>query len=585
MGLDFVGIYKSLPTDCTASAPYIDNQAFRYLNRVYPRTRKNIDDVDARFDFSKPLCCRYFYNNFLRRQVLCATPLVCDRYGKHISLRCPKCHFTKLCRYRERNNYKFIWRNIYAPCVVYKVTPNAISDSFHYRIALARGGSLHEDMNLFKNQENSCKSSKTYNEALRMINVNLQLNGKDPLTDAIDYTLDSSHPKFRLRKETLSTLLESGFDPLTYEIKDVTAKEKVEWAKYGKFMRQIVDLSCEGSLLGGAMAKDIKKCFDCSIRWCFVGTPNLNVLQTVFKELCETTSIYYAFFSDDSCIGLRCSDGHFLANMDIKCADGSAGVKIFDSLLQVTAGTQFHEVMKNCVEQCRKPLKLSNPFFNYYMTAEPLARPILYSGSVLTTLVNNFGNLLIYSVIQDWLDSLDCLPSYAEVVDKIPHLARLAGYNVTLDICRDSYDLQLLKFSPGSYDYIPYLNLGPILRAIGSSDGDLPGKLSDELCDNRDRDIVAGLVHAGDHFLTECLREMFPTRGKIYNKMYVLSNLIDCSLGRAIDEEFICKRYNISKGEITDFVSQLRKLKIGYSLDHKVSRNIYTKDYGYVYDS
>lgn len=544
----------------------------------------NEDDVDARFDFSKPLCPKYVYNKQLNRHVLCATPLSCDIYGKHISLRCCKCHFNKLCRYRERNNYKFVWRNIYAPCVVYKTTPNAISDSFHYRVALARGGSLQEDTNLFENQVRSCATSKTYAEVLKMINVNLRLNGKDPSTDAIDYALDSSHPKFRLRKETLSTLLESGFDPLTYEITHVTAKEKVEWAKYGKFMRQIVDLTCEGSLLGGAMAKDIKGCFDCSIKWCFVGTPSLSVLQKVFKELCETTSIYYAFFSDDSCIGLRCSDGHFLANMDIKCADGSAGDEIFRSLLRVTTGTQFHEIMKKCVDQCRKPLRLSNPFFNHYMYAKPV-RPILYSGSVLTTLVNNFGNLLIYSVIQDWLNSLNRLPTYAEVVDNIPRLAKLAGYNVTLDICRDSYDLQLLKFSPGTYDYNPYLNLGPILRSIGSSDGDLPGKLSNELCDDRDRDIVAGLVHAGDHFLTECLRELFPTRGKVYNKMYVLSNLIDCSLGRAIDEEFICKRYNISKGEITDFVQQLRKLKVGYSLDHKVSRNIYTKDYGYIYDS
>lgn len=569
-----------MPTSCVTHKPYVDNHVFTPLSRkkgdFYSRVFKHRLDKHRRFDLSKPLC----------RQ--CLQPLTVKFNPQHVVLTCE--HLKRPCtapikilkRLRQKTPYRFIWRDFYCPKVEYLIDPAGTSDAFHYRLAFDRGDDV-----LMRHQSDTYSSSKTFDKILRDLASRLSVDlNYDPLVSAIQYALDETHPKYKLRMRTLLETMANG-DWNTFNrclMEKVTAKEKREWAKYGKFMRLICDLTCAGSLVGGFMAKVIKNSMSkvefADQQWEFVGEPRLSHFQRCFETLCTTDTFKFVFFSDDSCAGIKCSDGRVIANMDIKSADASAGPSVFESLRYITRNTPFKDIMDASIKQCEKPLALSNPYYSYKTMLEP-SRPVLYSGSVLTTLVNNMGNLLIYSSIKDWLDSLGRLPTVSECLSTLPRLAESAGYQVTVEVCDCPSDLQFLKYSPGR-DYLPFLNLGVMLRSLGSSDGDLPGKLSEALCNKRDAEIVAGFVHAGDNFLTRTLRGRFPNAKVAFYKNYTLANTVG-DASRDVGDYEVRSRYNLSENEANELVQYIHSMGIGYSVDCAAVRKILSKDYGYSY--
>lgn len=569
-----MGWYKSLPAPCVTHKPYVDNGVFVPLStkgHFYIKSIKNPLDTDARFDLDRPLC----------RQ--CLNECSVGFYPERVMLYCSGCgNVQNLKRQRIKRPYRFIWRDFYSPKVEYDITPSGTSDAFHYRLAFDRGDRL-----LMQQQRDLYNTSPTFHRILTSLRSRLSIDLRDdPLESCIQYALDSQHPKYKLRLRTLFETMSAGkWNTFNKCLMDtVTAKEKREWAKFGKFMRLVCDLTCAGSLVGGHMASVIKKSIErteVGQQWEFMRSPSFPSMQLAFEELCTTQTLKFLFHSDDSCTGIRCSDGHFYANMDIKSADASAGPAVFDALRFITLDTPFCDTMDASIKQCKKPLALSNPYYNYRTLLRP-RRPVLYSGSVLTTNVNNIGNLLIYSSIKDWLDTLNRLPTKSECELMLPKLAEKAGYQITVEVCSTPEDLQFLKYSPGR-NFSPFLNLGVMLRAIGSSDGDLPGRLSTASCDKRDAEIVAGFVHAGDHFLSRALRKRFPNGKCPFYKNYMLAHVEHGGLSRDVGDHHVMTRYNLSVSECQELLYYIDSMGVGSSVDCSATRKILSKDYGYSY--
>jgi hypothetical protein len=129
------------------------------------------------------------------------------------------------------------------------------------------------------------------------------------------------------------------------------------------------------------------------------------------------------------------------------------------------------------IDQCKKPFRVYNLANKrkHITFRKTDGSPTLYSGTTLTTLLNNTACLNI---------GVSIIESGAETPDEIIHAAELAGYIVTLEACEIFEDVQFLKHSPvlNTQGYWrPVLNLGVFLRSTGRCRRDLPGRTADPL--------------------------------------------------------------------------------------------------------
>jgi hypothetical protein len=127
--------------------------------------------------------------------------------------------------------------------------------------------------------------------------------------------------------------------------------------------------------------------------------------------------------------------------------------------------------MKRLIEQCKLAIKVYDVNDrNRYVKLLPHG-PRLYSGSTITTLINNLANILICKAIAESV----ALNGPADIVAA----AARVGYVVTCEKCETPEDIQFLKHSPvvdTAGNLRAMLNLGVLLRASGVCRGELPGK-------------------------------------------------------------------------------------------------------------
>jgi hypothetical protein len=239
-----------------------------------------------------------------------------------------------------------------------------------------------------------------------------------------------------------------------------------EYSKPGKKPRLIVDMTVEGSLIAGAIMCLIKQCFaepiithghGQSARFSFISHPTSDNLDIAFGRLLNPSYDFeYVYYSDDACVYFIKDGVIQRANIDISSCDMSHTPAIFSLFLDMCKGhTLLHEVASRAVSQCTIPMRLGRDTF------KPIG-PTLYSGSCLTTPINNIANLLIGISIFGMQD--------------IVSGAARAGYKVTVDVVNVDEDYQFLKYSPtreNGYTQV-FLNLGVLLRVLGSCRGDLP---------------------------------------------------------------------------------------------------------------
>lgn len=250
-----------------------------------------------------------------------------------------------------------------------------------------------------------------------------------------------------------------------------------EWAKPGKRPRMIADLGVSASLVGFRLLEMLKLAQsenDLNINGYtvhFCKSPQTSELSNVFKNLHNPPGKgYFVYFSDDACFARRVNGVVERYNLDISSCDSSHTEGIFNLLYQCIP-PRFHSQLKILIDQCTSPLSLSSCVVGskekllFYPTT-----PRLYSGSTITTAINNLANIVIaFQLATSEPSSVDMAKCIAET-----------GYIVTgTEPLQSFHHLQFLKNSP-VYDLQgrirPMINLGVFLRASGVCKGDLPGR-------------------------------------------------------------------------------------------------------------
>lgn len=279
-----------------------------------------------------------------------------------------------------------------------------------------------------------------------------------------------------------------------------------EIAKAGKVPRMIGDLGVAASLQGFRLTKHLKEAQECQ-PWhvnggeiAFCSSPNPSELNTVFSKLINPPERFFmVYYSDDSCFAFRHRGVVRFYNLDISKCDASHGPSLFESLVGIIPD-RLQEEMQILVDQCKLPIVINSENGLRERVRGVFKDPTLYSGSTITTAINNLANISVgyalSSVVFEDRDYTD-----AEFQKIFTLAIEETGYIVTGfaddEKCVIPEDLQFLKHSPcldetGCFQAMK--NLGVLLRASGTCKGDLPGSKKTDIV-TRAREFQAALLH------------------------------------------------------------------------------------------
>lgn len=306
-----------------------------------------------------------------------------------------------------------------------------------------------------------------------------ELNNYVDLLEAAREHHADPHAKRLLRISAMEELEESGEVNDTLWLRRILLKaKKNEWAKHSKPQRGIGDLGVAASLQGFYVTKILKNAMAAAPflfgggEAKFINRPATSELRDVFKNLISPERrFYFAFFSDDSTLSIRMPNGEVrIFNLDIKSCDCSHSHYLFQ-LLEDICPIDMRPAIRTLVDQLRLEFEIVSTQDKRNKVRLRPHTAKLQSGSTITTLINNLACLVImYSICK----------LRGEINAKtIKSAAAKCGYQLTVDTCIDYSQIQFLKHSP-VYDVDgqlqPMLNLGVLLRSLGTCKGDLPGR-------------------------------------------------------------------------------------------------------------
>lgn len=406
--------------------------------------------------------------------------------------------------------------------------------------------------------------------------------------------VETSVVKKQLRKNALRLLEANGRDKglrmyrhglnevnVNYHIKDH------ELLASDKYTRAIGDLTVTGSTVGAYFATWIKEAFASVYRVGnsiakFIPSASRDDLVEGFRLLLKPEDVSFIYFSDDSCVGVRCDDGYFYANCDISQCDGSHGAELiarFQTACRVDS--RYDHDVKCIFDQLSARATVHSSDHRKKVVLVP-KRPVLYSGSVLTTSINNMANVLIFLSV---LKELPVRRTKAQVADVVKRAGELCGYIVKCQVCEHIEQIQFLKrsFTLVRGNIVPFINLGVVLRTIGQCVGDLPGssKLSfEERARRYTSEVLYGYRNEGNYELLQkfidnnVLRERFDIK--------IESRFFRGDYGdTVVSQEALMKRYSLSDGEYLELKELLCKSTFGTVARSRVIDKVIDHDYGY----
>lgn len=495
------------------------------------------------------------------------------------------------------------YKTKFGPCVYHEGemledTPNGLAKAFR-RLSCAKGADIGTpwlDCEL-AGEQRKFTSSNHVRRVFRMYRNRIRRHTRmhKMLYDEIGELVDETHPKKGLRINAFDDLLRDN--KIMRDVWNDRVKCKVkraETAKPRKYTRPVCDLTTEVSLMGARLAKMVKMAMAeealeyAGCRCTFVDSPKSEVLDRAFHGLIHSTNrVEFIYYSDDSCLSVLHEGKRYMYNMDISSCDSSHTVHIFNMFTGLFEGRmrrlayRLVEQLKQCLilDHGGRKIKLKRAVDEVYLSEDSKAEaeilPTLYSGSVLTTAMNNLANMLIFLSI---CESDDLSP------EGIVNSAKRAGYIVTLDECKTYHKLQFLKHSPvmTSAGLRSAVNLGVFLRSYGQCFGDLPGRKNIPLHE-RARRFNSGYIkcfkHGGSHPLV--------TRLGIKNQADDEFTIDDKFYFRKIaDDEFevpvgeICMRYGITNSMYYEMCDLFDSAGIGDQIDCYATRAIIELDYG-----
>jgi len=401
----------------------------------------------------------------------------------------------------------------------------------------------------------------------------------------------STHPKMLMRVAAFTLIVFTGMYYFPTIIKRATAKIKTfEWAKPGKLPRQIVDLSAIGSLIAGWVIAYIKDVFAyqpylyCGGICEFVKAPSVSVLRSVFQTAISPTHwLHFWLHSDDAFISLSLNGNTYFVEMDISSCDTSHTEVLFECVLAILPDSFIKELISAVVQQCIVPLTTTNPQAKWEKVTITPNTYVLYSGSTLTTLINNLANYLIFTSIALCHDQLETA-GRDDICAIITRAARRAGYIVTVDIFENIQECTFLKHASTAGGE-PWLVAGVFQRISGVCRGDLPGTGPlEERALIRQRDLVACMQHAGDTSVNKLLRAIYPCGKVVSTGSYMLDALNTTpppwfTPSREISDFDFCTRYNASPGQLDEHLEVISQMSYGNVVNTQLSRLIFAKDY------
>jgi hypothetical protein len=385
-----------------------------------------------------------------------------------------------------------------------------------------KGLSVKLNNDYFSRQKNCCHSAFPILAHYITTCANTDWTSPSPYYEVLIEESSKPHIKKALRMQTAKALLDAGIiKPSLFKRGSVTGNlKRDEIAKYGKYARITFDLNgtrtpslinnvaaslaglrylsiikdtlcatplvisnVEGNLMPGYHPSG----YTAYIR--FISGPRSDLMEEAFDSLLSGSAsqtpydLVFIYYSDDSSLSITRDGVTTTWNMDISSCDASHSKHLFSLINDLFTpyfidSLTLQPIIPILINQLLDPMTYSYRARSlngkivdaYKLSYEPID-PVLYSGSVLTTLVNNFGNILI---------ALSIVERRARSDLEITLAASEAGYIVTAEHCEIPEDIQFLKHSPtlgiseGVGKYYPLLNLGPFLRSSGICMGDLP---------------------------------------------------------------------------------------------------------------
>jgi hypothetical protein len=389
---------------------------------------------------------------------------------------------------------------------------------------------------------------------------------KDMVEEAFDHVHDP-HPKKEIR---IRSLLELSYtNEIAHDIWMYVTQGKIkkdEYGKPGKKPRLINDLTCPASLQGAFFTSLMKKAMaafvydlPCGVAT-FISKPDYATLKIQFNNMIDNTlPIRMIYFSDDSCIAVNTDGVNRLYNMDIFCCDATHGIEAFKFLQSLFPDDRHGDIIRRLIKQLTTDLVIKSSNFHKDRKKVVLRpkEPVLYSGTTLTTFVNNDANLFIFCSLEQAAREGRKLTK-----EEIIACAARAGYGITLEPCINVQKLQFLKNSPmlnQHGEYVPVLNQGVLVRSFGRCKGDIPGP-SKESYESRARMFNGALLkgmYPYTHFnLLDSLRigTLAPTK-KI--EQHALKHLpYEHSVEQRpidyISDDQLCLRYDLSLVDIQE---------------------------------
>lgn len=391
-------------------------------------------------------------------------------------------------------------------------------------------------------------------------------------------------------------------------LRTVQAKmKKFEWGKHGK-IRAIANLGIPASLQGFKYCEFFKIAMATKIFFTnggfaeFVPCPDPTTLARVFQEHINCSRecpIVFHYFSDDSILSLFCDDGYVRHwNLDIACCDASHTDAVFTFAQSLFPDSCASEI-KRVFDQLRQPVEVRDVHDSKRRVVLYTVGRRLYSGSTLTTLINNVACLLIvHSIATFGKRSTEAILSAGERV----------GYQLTVETCTrhtrgpnpvpiddripEVSLMQFLKNSP-VFDVngvlFSFFNMGVFLRGLGTCNGDLPGR--GDITERARRFVAAHLqgTYPYDSFpFADNLRIRFPPREDALFTDFVakqrhVENYELVSAKRPLrfaTSDQIYRRYDLTPEEYTALDDVALQLDVNDVFHNAATSRILLVDYG-----
>jgi len=423
-----------------------------------------------------------------------------------------------------------------------------------------------------------------------------------------DLCADVPHVKRKLRHQYVKQRGQGGYYDLM--VRRLSAKIKSETAKYGKAPRLFISYD-SGSMYQNELPEMVKVCLDGTHYFPIYGNIYINLyVRIVGKPKCHDLSddfnwffsaltgknvVHVLIYSDDSCYCGSVNGESFCFNVDVSSNDSSQTTPAF--LCVYEAMRSFNvEAAQGLLKQCLLPIRVQSPDSSEFFDVK-FDSFFEGSGTVLTTILNHFGSLMIaiYSVV--------CMSSETmSFQEAIVNGGIGVGHKVSIfDCCVNGFiqheRLQFLKYSPVLSEcgtWVAVANIGSLLRSLGTLEGDLlPSTLGfsvnqvdlfnslswDERMCIYISAIINGYKNHVSHPILDALRARFCRDDFVIDSSDVVTVEGIKHTASPIRVDSWMRRYSLTRDELDELIADICTIRLGRISTTRAMAKILNLDY------